>query len=183
MPSVETWMVVPGYEGFYEASNLGRIRSVERTSANGRKRPSIVLSAFTNPNGHQQVHLSRENVKRTHWVHRLVLLAFVGPPPANSEALHRNGDPADNRLENLAWGTRSENALDQVRHGVHFYASRTHCPAGHPYNASNTYRAPGAPHRKCRECMRLQARRTNERRRAARKEARSGHQRHPSPEL
>ena len=49
---------------------------------------------------------------------RLVLEAFVGPCPEGMEACHNNGDPADNRLENLRWDTRSANALDAVRHGT-----------------------------------------------------------------
>jgi hypothetical protein len=51
-------------------------------------------------------------------VHKLVLLAFVGPNPPKYECLHANGDPADNRLVNLRWGTRSENIQDAVRHGT-----------------------------------------------------------------
>ena len=51
-------------------------------------------------------------------VHRLVLEAFVGPCPPGCETRHLNGNPADNRLCNLAWGTHRENAADKVRHGT-----------------------------------------------------------------
>jgi hypothetical protein len=167
----ERWRPVPGYEEFYEVSHLGRVRSVARRSANGRLWPGIVLSPATHPNGHLQVHLSRDNSKRTHWVHLVVLAAWVGPAPHGLEALHRDGDPGNNRLGNLRWGTRSENQYDQVRHGVHFYAAKAHCPQGHPYDEANTYRAPGTGYRKCRECMSAQASRTTERRRIAREVA------------
>ncbi len=64
-----------------------------------------------------QVGILKNGVRRTCKVHHLVLEAFVGPRPEGMECRHLNGDPFDNRPENLAWGTRSENALDKVRHG------------------------------------------------------------------
>lgn len=51
------------------------------------------------------------------WVHRLVLKAFVGPHPDGMETRHLNGNRGDNRVENLVWGTRAENAADKRRHG------------------------------------------------------------------
>lgn len=169
----EQWRSVPGYEGYYEASNRGRVRSVERRAANGRLWPSIILKQCAHSNGHLQVHLSRHNSKRTHWVHVLVLTAFVGRAPGGMEVLHRDGNPGNNATANLKWGTRSENMQDQVRHGVHFYAAKTHCPKGHPYNDANTYNDPGSVHRKCRECMRAANKRTSDRRRTERQAARS----------
>jgi hypothetical protein len=75
---------------------------------------------------------------RQYGVHRLVLLAFVGPcPPELDEALHRNGDRSDARLVNLHWGTKSENMLDRVRHGTCPMSSKTHCPRSHPLVAPN----------------------------------------------
>lgn len=169
----EVWRPVPGFEGAYEASSFGRIRSLERKARNGRLWPGVMLKACQHPNGHLQVTLSLHNSKGRQWVHRLVLLSFLGPAPAGMEAIHRNGDPQDNHLDNLEWGTRARNVRDQVRHGVHFCASKTHCPQGHPYDAGNTYNEPGGAHRKCRTCMRAQWKRTNERRRALRANGRS----------
>jgi hypothetical protein len=65
--------------------------------------------------GHLSVVLGRRN---TRMVHTLVLEAFVGPRPPGKEACHGNGQPGDNRLSNLRWGTRSENIADAVRHGT-----------------------------------------------------------------
>lgn len=55
---------------------------------------------------------------KAYMIHRLVLEAFVGPCPRGHEACHNNGNPADNRLENLRWGTREDNLRDIVRHGT-----------------------------------------------------------------
>lgn len=59
-------------------------------------------------------------------VHQLVLLAFVGPPAAGQETRHLNGNPGDNRLDNLAWGTAAENTADRIRHGTHVRGEDSH---------------------------------------------------------
>lgn len=64
-------------------------------------------------------------------VHRLVLESFVGPCPQEMEALHRDGNKINCRLDNLHWGSRSQNCVDRVRHGVHNQARKTACPRGH----------------------------------------------------
>lgn len=71
-------------------------------------------------------------------IHQLVLESFVGPRPnTDSVVRHLNGDPVDNRIENLVWGTASENAHDRVRHGTHNTAGRTNCPRGHELQPPN----------------------------------------------
>src|SRR5699024_7150413 len=77
------------------------------------------------------VSLSRNNERHTHYVHTLVLLAFVGERPAGMECLHKDGNPNNNRLDNLRWGTPSENNLDIVAHGNNHCLNKTHCPRGH----------------------------------------------------
>ena len=68
--------------------------------------------------GYIQVVLWRSKRKNPRQVHRLVLKTYVGPCPSGMECRHLNGNPADNRLKNLKWGTQSENQLDSVRHGT-----------------------------------------------------------------
>ena len=99
-------------------------------------------------------------MSHTRLVHRLVLEAFVGPRPEGMVARHLNGDPGDNRLENLAWGTQSENNYDKVRHGTHHNANKTHCPSGHEYRGDNIKWYKGF--RFCRACHRISERRRRE---------------------
>lgn len=99
------------------------------------------------------MNLHRDGRGRTEKVHRLIAIAFLGQPEARQEVRHLDGDPSNNRVDNLKWGTRSENIRDSVRHGTHVWANKTHCPQGHAYDAPNTYiRSNGG--RMCRECLR-----------------------------
>lgn len=150
----EQWLPIAGYEGIYEVSDLGRIRSLDRLDARGRRRTGRMRSARRQPSGHLTVSLCRDRSQRVFLVHHLVLLAFIGPRPAGMEGCHRNDIGDDNRLENLRWDTRSANALDCVRNGGHAMANKTHCPEGHPYTPANTYVYP-AGNRACRECRRI----------------------------
>lgn len=153
--SDEIWRAVPGYEGAYEVSSEGRVRSLERLDSRGRRRHAMLRSLHVMPSGHFTLGLCKDAHRRIAQVHHLVLEAFVGPRPEGMEACHRNDDPGDNRVENLRWDTRSANALDSVRNGTHHMASRTHCPEGHPYTEENTYRRPSGS-RACRTCRRAE---------------------------
>jgi hypothetical protein len=81
------------------------------------------------------------------------MLAFVGPYPEGMEIRHLDGNPENNALENLKYGTRSQNIQDQIRHGVHHFKSKTHCKHGHPYDEANTYYC-SRGWRQCRQCKR-----------------------------
>lgn len=86
-------------------------------------------------------------------VHRLVASAFHGSCPIGMECRHLNGNQADNRASNLAWGTRSENTQDSLRHGTHHMAARSACSNGHEYTPENTRSERGR--RICRTCARI----------------------------
>ena len=113
---MENWKDIPGYEGRYQVSDQGRVKSFCRTVEGVLLRPGRM------PGGHLSVALGKGN---SQCVHKLVLLAFVGAAPEKYECLHSNGIPSDNRLENLRWGTRSENIKDAVRHGTWLTPERT----------------------------------------------------------
>lgn len=155
---IERWLAIPGYEGIYEVSDLGRVRSLNRIVSSGHRRQGVILKPAWHQRGYPMVNLWRNNSQRMQLVHRLVLMTFVGPAPHGTEALHGDGDAANAALANLSWGTHSENQADQVAHGTHGNASKGSCPSGHEYTEANTYIYPGKPHRGCRECRREYAR-------------------------
>lgn len=150
----EIWKEIPGYEGYYEVSNLGRVRSLDRINARGHRLKGQLMSLNPQPSGHHVVALHKDGQRVTVGVHRLVLTTFVGPCPTGMEACHWNDIPDDNRLENLRWGTRSDNRYDASRNGTHNMVAKTHCPQGHEYSSENTYIKPTGS-RVCRECQRL----------------------------
>lgn len=158
----ERWLPVPGFEGKYDVSDQGRVRSwVTR----GVPKPHVLSDVPKNGYGHPICALYQEHTQRSlHSVHALVLLAFVGPRPDGMLTRHLDGDPTNNHLSNLVYGTPSENAMDAVRHGTNCQAVKTHCPSGHEYTPENTYVRPGFGHRLCRTCQRVGGQR---RRRAA----------------
>jgi hypothetical protein len=119
---VEQWKDVPGYEGRYQVSDLGRVRSLDhrvRLVCHGvettRLSPGRLLKPGRSRSGHVSVAIGKGNSRL---VHQLVLEAFVGPRPKGAESLHLNHDPKDNRLSNLRYGTRSENLRMDYEVGV-----------------------------------------------------------------
>lgn len=118
----EEWRPVVGYEGLYEVSDHGRVRSVARVVVmrNGVPRPirERLLKAHVKEYGHRSVALSKNGVEMTYGVHRLVLLTFGGPPPFPEAATrHIDGDPTNNHPSNLCWGSAADNMADRGRHG------------------------------------------------------------------
>lgn len=117
----EMWKFVIGFKGFYEVSNIGRVRSVKRsiTRSNGRKMTVLARILLSPLDGHGYPHVCLHRRGRS-WsvrVHILVARAFLGKPPAGKEVRHLNGDRADPRLRNLRYGRPDENGADKVAHG------------------------------------------------------------------
>lgn len=122
---MEIWKDIPDYEGRYQVSNMGRVKSLKRKvrSVNwysGKEFFRTVPERILKPgrsckSGHLSVVLEHGGTGKP--VHQLVMRAFVGNPPHGMEVLHINGNPTDNRLENLRYGTRTENILDVLYQG------------------------------------------------------------------
>lgn len=113
----EEWRPVSGYEGLYEVSDLGRVRSLRRIVTMRREVPEMLLQTPINQDGYPRATLHRENSKQiSEPVHRMVALAFLGPKSVNAQVCHRDGNPSNNRLENLYWGTAKTNHEDAKRH-------------------------------------------------------------------
>lgn len=166
----EEWRAVPGFEGFYEVSTLGQVRSLARISAQGRRVVARILAQMTGSSGYRQVNFHRDRKQTTHHVHRLVLSTFNGPAPEGMQVRHLNGDRSDITLGNLAWGTQLQNMQDQRRHGTHKNSVKTHCPAGHPYAGDNLL-VDKHGNRRCAKCRRETWRRVSARRSAERRAA------------
>lgn len=120
IPVVEIWLWVAGYEGLYQVSDQGRVRSADRwVKARGQTwRPGRILKPNLN-GGYLKVSLARPGERQRNFsVHHLVLMAFAGPKAPGQEALHGPGGALDNRLVNLSWGTHPANMRDKMRDGT-----------------------------------------------------------------
>lgn len=123
----EIWLPVKGFEGYYEVSNNGRIKSVERTICNsckccGRKssrhyREKILLP-LVNHKGYLAVELSKDGKGKRIFIHRLVAVAFIPNPENKPQVNHEDGDKTNNFVENLFWSTNKENMQHSVRTGL-----------------------------------------------------------------
>lgn len=112
----EEWRPVVGYEGFYEVSNLGRVRGVDRKDARGVFRPGILRKTrIDKKTGYEYVYLRKDGMEKNCTVHRLVAQAFLPAPDGDVEVNHINENRTDNRAENLEWVTRKQNS----NHGHH----------------------------------------------------------------
>lgn len=161
----ETWLPIPGWDGCYEVSDLGHVRSLPRTvlGRNGVSQPvrgrMLALCSNNRGQGYFVVHLKRNKARTPMTVHRAVLEAFRGPRAPGQVARHLDGDAKNNRLENLAWGTPSENSQDTLLHGQNEKANRTHCVRNHVLAEPNlTLQSLKTGHRGCLACHRTSAR-------------------------
>lgn len=111
--ATEVWLPIKNYEGRYEVSNFGRVKSL----TSGRQ--SIMRgSRFANGMQYKRVTLtSKDGIKATKYIHILVLETFIGPRPNGSWGLHNDGNVINCHLSNLRWGTSQENSLDRIKHG------------------------------------------------------------------
>lgn len=122
MNNKEIWKDVKDYEGLYQVSNLGNLRSLDRIVFNPRYMFQTLKGKLISPvkehTGYYQVRLNKFGKRETVKLHRLVLITFVGNPDNKAEVNHKNGIKSDNRLSNLEWVTRSENQQHAFKNGL-----------------------------------------------------------------
>lgn len=135
---IEEWRAVVGFEGSYEVSDQGRVRSLDRVEifervvwqtgercvVSRRHRGTILIPEKVKGSNYLRVRLGNDSKI---YVHTIVLKAFKGPAPEGCECLHGDGDRTNNCDFNLRWGTRLENVHDAIRHGTaNFWGHRSH---------------------------------------------------------
>ena len=133
----EIWKDIPGYEGYYQVSNMGRVSSVKRiiphNSKDGRCilrtiRPRIIKMGL-NCNGYYSLMLHKNGNATRFTVHRLVANAFLGNPDDGMTVNHKNGVRTDNRVENLEWCSQSDNILhaSRILHTLTYHGKAVRC--------------------------------------------------------
>lgn len=113
----EIWADVPEYENHYKVSNLGHVVSLKNRFGLRKKPHYLRPSSYWHK--YLQVSLCKDSVAKAFKIHRLVMLAFIGPRPSGLTINHINGVKTDNRLENLEYITVGDNCRHAVRLGIH----------------------------------------------------------------
>ena len=157
------WRDIEGYEGFYQISSDGLVKSMARDilifNNRIRRLPDRILKPSKNSNGYLRVSLCREGEETRFFVHRLVAITFLSDSYfPGAHVLHGDGNHLNNTVGNLRWGTPAENSADMIEHGHHHGINQTECKRGHPFTPENTYLSKneeGGTRRTCRICQYL----------------------------
>ncbi len=123
----EVWKPIKSYDGYFEVSNLGRVRSItrkiERTDPKKTTEKRLftyhgkLIPCWVTKRGYLRLAIAKDNVQRKHLIHRLVADAFIENPLNKEQVNHINGIKSDNRVENLEWVTNYENFAHSVLMG------------------------------------------------------------------
>lgn len=105
----EEWRDVVGYEGLYEVSSFGNVRSIERINANNQKTYSKIKNIRKDRYGRLRTSLTKDGVKKTISIHRLVAMAFVDGYFEGATVNHKDENPCNNYYKNLEWMTKGNN--------------------------------------------------------------------------
>lgn len=117
----EIWKDIKGYEGLYQVSNLGKVRSLDRKIKNKHGFRTIkgqLINPFMWGAGYLYVNLHKEQMRISKSVHRLVAEAFLPNEEGKPEVNHKDGDKKNNKADNLEWATSSENEKHAYNSGL-----------------------------------------------------------------
>lgn len=118
----EIWKDIPGYEGSYQVSDRGRVKSLKRVFLKRNNIPCLVNEKILSPsyggNGYPSVNLWRNKTYKTFLIHRLKAICFIPNPNNLTELNHKNGIKTDFSTANLEWCTHKENMMHAVREGL-----------------------------------------------------------------
>lgn len=112
---MEEWRDIPGYEGLYQVSNTGRVKSLLRLDAKGRRIKGKMMMLRPSHKGYLKVPLTKGGKQKNKFVHNLVVFTFIGTKPEGMQCNHKNGNKKDNHLDNLEYCTGSYNVLHAYR--------------------------------------------------------------------
>ena len=115
---IENWKDIPGYVGYYQVSDLGRVKSLARWREDGLQfRQERILKGYVER--YPKMELTKDGVKKKWYVHQLVAITFIGDYRDDGlQVAHNDGDKLNNRLDNLRWSTPKDNIADKVKHGT-----------------------------------------------------------------
>ncbi len=121
---VEEWRDVVGYEGVYQVSNMGRVKSLKRKNKCRHIKEDFIMKLSYSDQGYSNVLLSLDGKTKHFFVHRLVATAFIPLIAGKNFVNHINGNKADNSVENLEWVTHKENIKHSVKTGLSKFKSK-----------------------------------------------------------
>lgn len=119
---MEVWKDIEGYEGKYQVSNMGRIKSLPRNEKFCKRSEEVILKTFVCGSGYQEVILSSNGCRKPKLIHRMVAEAFVPNPKQKREVNHRDGNKFNNVYTNLEWVTPREN----IQHSYDILQNKAH---------------------------------------------------------
>lgn len=126
---MEIWKDVEGYEGLYQVSNLGNVRSLDRYTYRAYRGgkcgyhfyPGKTLKLTTEKDGYKTTTLYINGKGKIHKVHRLVASVFIDNPESKEFVNHKDGNKANNRVDNLEWVTAKENCVHAIENGLYIH--------------------------------------------------------------